>query len=417
MKSVWLIAIAVFGLGLTGREQGEPVTLIIGGDTRGYLSPCGCTKPMSGGIRRMATAIEQLGPKDKRIVFFSGPLTGAVTRQNELKLDAQAEALREMGVTGVGLAEQDTRLGVGSLIAFNELYGGQLVASGLKPSTSNPFVERVSKGPAIFAAISEGNSSIASALREEALPNESVVAALLHEANEGRQMAILSLDGSEQTARELALKFPSLGAILYRSTGAPPKTPLKVGNVWLLSPGEKGKYLLRVRVSSKGLSDYAPVDLGPAFSDDEKVGEIYHEYLRRVASENLLDKLPRSQSDPFAGSLACKECHAREYRIWSDSKHSTALKTLENDKHDRDPDCVGCHVVGLEREGGFTSRTKTPFLSDVGCESCHGPAKAHVAAPYSVKPQKAGEKSCQSCHVPEHSPGFDFNSYWEKIEH
>jgi hypothetical protein len=30
---------------------------------------------------------------------------------------------------------------------------------------------------------------------------------------------------------------------------------------------------------------------------------------------------------------------------------------------------------------------------------------------------KAGEQSCMTCHVPAHSPGFDFPTYWKKIEH
>ncbi|HMS55810.1 MAG TPA: cytochrome c family protein, partial [Fimbriimonadaceae bacterium] len=358
-----------------------------------------------------------IGRPEDRVVLFSGPLTGGVTRQDELKLEAQAEAFRSMRAIGVGLAEQDTRLGMGPLLSFSELSGGRVVASSLRPSASNPFVERIAKGPVLFGSISEGSMSMAAALREQHVTSESAIESLLEEAKQGSQVAILNLDGSEQTARNLAQKHPELGAIIYRSTGSPPKSAIRVGNVWLLSPGEKGKYLLKVRVTNKGLSDYAPIDLGPAFADDKAVGEIYHEYLKRVASENLLDKMVRRPSNPFAGSQACKDCHSREYRIWAESQHSKALKTLENDSHDRDPDCVGCHVVGLESQGGFTSRRETPFLTDVGCESCHGPAKAHSAAPYTEKMPIVGEKSCQSCHVPEHSPGFDFKTYWEKIKH
>ena len=30
---------------------------------------------------------------------------------------------------------------------------------------------------------------------------------------------------------------------------------------------------------------------------------------------------------------------------------------------------------------------------------------------------KVGKESCMTCHVPDHSPTFDYESYWEKIKH
>jgi hypothetical protein len=110
-------------------------------------------------------------------------------------------------------------------------------------------------------------------------------------------------------------------------------------------------------------------------------------------------------------------CHAEDYRIWQRTAHAKAMQTLIDEKHDKDPECVVCHVVGLEFEGGFQSMQKTPTLKDVGCESCHGPARKHVQDPENHRLGKAGEKSCMSCHVPAHSPGFDFETYWKKIEH
>jgi hypothetical protein len=139
-----------------------------------------------------------------------------------------------------------------------------------------------------------------------------------------------------------------------------------------------------------------------------------------VDAEALLLQMPRRPTlngDTFAGSRACRPCHSDDYRIWERSKHAKAMQTLVDEKHDKDPECVVCHVVGLEFESGFVSMEKTPHLKDVGCESCHGPARKHVQDPLNNKLGKAGEGSCMQCHVPAHSPNFDFPRYWKQIEH
>ncbi|MBC8065424.1 MAG: cytochrome c family protein, partial [Chlorobia bacterium] len=113
----------------------------------------------------------------------------------------------------------------------------------------------------------------------------------------------------------------------------------------------------------------------------------------------------------------CGKCHTESEKVWKKSKHAVALKTLEREGHDRDPDCVECHVVGLASIYGFTSRKATPGLTDVGCESCHGPGAKHSLTPKEVPMGKVGQESCMPCHKSENSPHFDFAKYWAKIAH
>ena len=70
--------------------------------------------------------------------------------------------------------------------------------------------------------------------------------------------------------------------------------------------------------------------------------------------------------------------------------------------------CYRCHVTG-------PSKDKTPEFeaypgiegswaeSGVGCEACHGPGSAHVAAPTSSKPSKEGYNTCIGCHARDRS--------------
>jgi hypothetical protein len=92
------------------------------------------------------------------------------------------------------------------------------------------------------------------------------------------------------------------------------------------------------------------------------------------------------------------------------------MQTLIDKKADFNPECVGCHVVGFKKKGGFLDRTTTSTLANVQCESCHGPGARHVKnshAPYG----NAGKSSCMPCHTHENSPSFEFESYWARIRH
>ncbi len=124
---------------------------------------------------------------------------------------------------------------------------------------------------------------------------------------------------------------------------------------------------------------------------------------------------------PFAGSQACKGCHAKAYDVWAASKHSNAFKDLIDKGKQHDAECVGCHVLGGSEKGGFVSQEASPQFMNVQCENCHGPRKEHATNP-TAKPRwkPAGNdfaKICTGCHHPPHSPEFDFKAYWGKIIH
>jgi hypothetical protein len=75
-------------------------------------------------------------------------------------------------------------------------------------------------------------------------------------------------------------------------------------------------------------------------------------------------------------------------------------------------------VLGATAKGGFVSLEKSPQFANVQCETCHGPRRAHAANP-SVHPETATlpKAACAGCHNAQHSPKFDFKTYWPKIAH
>ncbi len=412
------IALTTLAIGWTFQSKPEqPFVVILGGDTDGYLNPCGCSKPMIGGIVRRATAIKTLMGSREGMYLENGGFVAGVGRQDELKSEALAESLKAMGATAIHYSYSEARMGPGMLLAFQQLSDNRLISSSIAPSETFELPPYTLKGPFLIGAVDPRADQMAATLREQAVSVNNAVQKLISEAEAADLLPVVMFQGGRDAARALATKFPKLRLIQYRSGGNPPATLEYVGQTVLATPGEKGKHVIRLLFTGGKWSGYMAVKLNPEFTADKSVKSIYDEYLHRVADEKLLEKLPRNAAQAFAGNQKCGSCHAKAWKVWKDSKHAGALKTLEKEKHDRDPDCVSCHVVGLESKGGFQSRIATPQLANVGCESCHGPGNSHAINPKKYKLPKVGAKSCAKCHVPEHSPGFEFSSYWKKIKH
>jgi hypothetical protein len=96
-------------------------------------------------------------------------------------------------------------------------------------------------------------------------------------------------------------------------------------------------------------------------------------------------------------------------------------------KADADPKCIGCHTVGFATPSGYQRAFSGAKLTDVGCESCHGPGSLHVqehksappgtAAPVNFKFRPLAAGDCQKCHYGEFSRPFDWDEFWPKIQH
>ena len=90
------------------------------------------------------------------------------------------------------------------------------------------------------------------------------------------------------------------------------------------------------------------------------------------------------------------------------------MKTLKRSER-KNVECVRCHAT--EKVIGTAPKTKDDFHLDqgVGCESCHGSGKDHVAQPSKDNIVGLGdscpvcviESVCTSCHTKEWDPTWD----------
>jgi predicted CXXCH cytochrome family protein len=103
----------------------------------------------------------------------------------------------------------------------------------------------------------------------------------------------------------------------------------------------------------------------------------------------------------WAGS--CKDCHAAQYKAWSETKHARAITRLSAAERESDT-CARCHVTG-----GKTLAADS-VNANVQCEECHGPGGAHMQGDPQAITRKPAEKVCVQCHS-EASPKFKYFSY------
>ena len=114
----------------------------------------------------------------------------------------------------------------------------------------------------------------------------------------------------------------------------------------------------------------------------------------------------------YIGSAKCKMCHQDQHKAWGEMKHSNAFDSLTPEqiatgKDDKGQACVACHTTGYGK-GGFESVEKTPKLTHVGCESCHGAGSNHQKAMLmAMQTDETPEEKkisknvgCAGCHNP-----------------
>ena len=401
------LIVAIIGI-VSPNQSANDIVFVLSGDTDGYLSPCGCTKPMTGGIRRRATAVRQLTKGHKAVILENGGLLGGLSKQDVLKAESLAESLRSIGVTAVNISESEVGLGGEFVSSLSRLSGGTLISSN---SPNMDGVKQFVKSPPFLI----GSLSILE--DPKAMSNDTAVNLLTETAKKSKLKPVLMIQNGLDEAKRLANKFPTLCLIQYSSRGEANKAAIVVGSTLLVSTGDHAKEIVRLVYRNGAFSGYTVVNLGPQYADDPDVSRLYLRYLGRVDSYGLLADVVREPSNKFAGSASCTKCHTEAARVWKNSKHAGALATLEADGHGKDPECVSCHVVGLNFETGYYSRDKTPNLANVGCESCHGPSADHVKMPMSSPKPKLDKNVCMNCHNPGHDPGFNFVEKWARIAH
>ncbi len=448
------------------------LTIVFTGEETGYLEPCGCSEDQLGGIPRRHTFLRvesqesgvrsepplypppsQEGEKggwdsrlqtpDSRLIPVSlGDLTNGFGRQSEIKMEIAVQALETMGYFAHNLGEKDIALGPEMFDYISTTSRLKFLSSNVKftnhsSNRIHPFlIKHVRAGLARPCKI--GFLGILSSSAAATMPSygfkitepASSLRPLIGVLRDRVDVLVLLSHAEMDESIRLAKMFPELDLIISGHGIDDPaasepvyvqtRTERSERDTVVVSAGSKGKYAGICRYSpyeKKGRVEIVP--LSSNYADSPEMRELMKRYLQMVRDENLLayePKMPVPSGSAFVGSKTCGICHKDVYKHWETTTHASAYETLVKSEHDYDPDCVPCHVTGFQYTSGFESVEKTPALKGVGCEDCHGPASAHINAPREEY-GKTTTNTCATCHIPDHSPKFEFTSYWKKITH
>ena len=127
---------------------------------------------------------------------------------------------------------------------------------------------------------------------------------------------------------------------------------------------------------------------------------------------------------PTLGAASCAGCHKEIHRGWKTDPHGAAFTRL-SDADRVKVECVRCHATPTASGPPPTEVSGYRTDEGVGCEACHGPGGAHVAAPSKDNilglgescPECVIENLCTSCHNPTWDPQWKLQDRLKSAAH
>lgn len=470
--------------------QNVPLDLVVllSGEQHGYLKPCGCTNPQYGGLERRYNLMQQLAKQRgwKFAALDIGDIAQDSGPQKLRKYVLSMKALKIMDYAAVGLGLNEINMPLIEALgnyALNEnkprVLAANLDRSELPDMVADSKIVGEGNQPRIWVVSVVGESVIKKKRDPQAkFPasdkpgqgNPAVLKKLLTQpAGEKVDLRLLLYVGSAAEAKKCAQTFPQFDVIVCESDDPePPEKPEQVGNTLVITTGHKGRNVGLLGLYRTGQGDrpfnlrYQLVPLGPEYetpNGQEKghpILELFEEYTRKLRDDNYLAKYGKRKhliqvdypEATYVGSDRCKTCHKEAFKVWQNSAHSHAYKTLKEatrpSLRQYDGECILCHVTGFEHVDGFTNE-KDLKLINVGCESCHGPGSVHISNenrkktdaklnaamnPFKPKPAENPQQktarllkmadACRQCHDTDNDVHWDkdwFTKKWKPIEH
>ena len=430
----WLfLSLASFALapGPAGADVARPqVEILYSGDLTGELEPCGCSETGNlGGLKRRATVIARIREKNPdTFVISSGGLFAGYSASERITAEYILKGMALLNYDAIGLQKRDLSFGRDFLDHADLPW----VASSSAPLgfPKSRVIEKNGVRLAFFSWPDSAGPGLGGMQPAGASAQDDPfdLEAAIREAKQAGAITVLATTLPLEKARAL-ISFDNLDILFKEASYEIYGEPRLLEKTLVLQPGARGMYLGHLKLTLDRNNRIAGFEheaiAMPAKVPDAPQMEGWYKAYNDAVKANYLRKVEvrkkmKSGASPFSGAKACKACHQKEHETWSASKHARAYKTLSNVEKAFDPNCLACHTLGFNQDGGFIDRQLTAGFANVQCESCHGAARAHAGSggttptPNHEWPR---ERMCAQCHNHDHSPDFDIERYWQKIAH
>jgi hypothetical protein len=421
------------------------VAIVVTGQTFGYLSPCGCSRPQKGGLERRANFLKILRDKGWPVVAVDlGDLAPPkkIQDQDHLKYEYTMKALSEMGYAAVGLGLQDfdqqlyhllarytlqksgeppivlaanllakdekgafTREafavpGARSMVDTHEIVREDRKATG-KPKAHIPVGIVGLLGSGLTERLAQIDKSFAIGKPAEAL---AAASAALKAATPKPAINVLLYSGTKDEAVQLAGAHKDFNIIVCQSEESePPQFPTLANDdrTFVLQVGHKGQNLGVVGVfkTANGYDlKYQLVPLGEEFLTPEGAAaakanrtlQLLEDYTAKVKKENLLAKFVEK---PLTHEAQIEHPNAKLTFVGSDKCqqcHPNEFKIWKESKHGHAMEALEKYAVrpGLRQFDG-------------DCVQCHTVGFRYQSG-YRNETETPHLKhvGCENCHGP-----------------
>jgi len=446
------------------------VLLVVSGRQHGYIEPCGCTglESARGGLSRRHELIKRLEQLGQPLVKLDvGNQVRRFGGQAEIKFHTTLEAMRLMEYDAIGFGPDDLRLSFGELlvgVAGEQESQSEFVCANVSILGVHPtFRVFDSGGRRIGVTAVMGQQALEKVNNQEIeIKNtkESLQAAVRALREAKVDVSVLLAHATLEETRQLARQFPEFQVIVTAGgAGEPTLQPEVVEGTGsrIVQVGTKGMYIGVLGIFSDRNEPirYQRIQLDARFGDSKPVLEIFasYQYQLQVSGLEGLGVKPAKHPRPnrrFVGSETCGVCHTSAYASWLETPHFRATEDIHvptersEVRRDFDPECLSCHVTGWNFQeffpfvSGYEEFETSSHLHGNGCENCHGPGSAHVAAENGdvevsdaereklqlemrLTLEQAKKSLCFQCHDLDNSPDFHvdgaFDRYWDGVKH
>ena len=420
--------------GLVASQQ--VLTVFFTGDELGQLQPCGCSGGQLGGLDRRNAVLSSV-EQPSRLIIDTGSLVAQSSQQNLIKFNIIIQSFNQLGYDVINLTDLDISIArqEGLLEGLGVMFHC-ITAESIQDNLPAKFTKRFTiNGKPV-------DLTVAVARTQEQI-NRLAGLFPAPDANSGVPVNILIAKQAEPNAVAEISNLNLVDCLIIASQFDEP-TLISDPNArpLVISQGRLGKYVGKIQVtlplsSGKPRLSFSSVAVTEDLPQHQPLVELYKDYQRLVREANLLEEYPRfvlPENLEYVGSSSCKLCHDYEYEKWltstqvfipglsrqaaPDSSHANAYATLEQVNSHYDPECVICHVIGMQYYTGFVDPNKTPEMKDVGCENCHGPGSEHIRS-LGAAETTGPMSTCTDCHTAEHSAEYAGHKeqYFEKTIH
>lgn len=436
-----LFAAALAGCG--GARPPAKVEVFFTSQTRGRLTHCGCFSGQFGGLARLHTAIQFLPTADRFGVDVGDALEGGADYQL-LKHRQVLKAYAGLGYVALNAGGREAALPLATLRRLGAESPVPFISANLRERATGAAVlkgwtitERGGRRIALVGVVDPRVLPDGPGDGLEIEPMETCLARVLPEVKRQADILVLLAYADESALSSLAGRFYEFAVVLGGDVSQPAQQLLRVNRSLVYYTGNDAKSYgrLALNVVADGTVEADGNDitlLHDRYTENAGILGLLAAYRAEAKSTRLAVDDPahalagrvpgvRSASD-YVGTEACVTCHASAAATWQASGHAHAFEALMARGAEADPSCIGCHTVGFGAPGGYRREFAGTRLTQVGCESCHGPGGRHVEerraggpVQFTFRPLGAGD--CQKCHQGEFSRPFDWEKFWPHVRH